>query len=68
MTAPRVSGLHLQYGADASIEVVVSWHTTTPVRNPRVIIGTPDDGFGRIAAADTVAYRDAASHRFRIRS
>jgi hypothetical protein len=60
--APEVGGLHLQYGADASTEVVVSWHTVTAVRNPRVILGTPDDGFGRIVAADTVAYRDAVSH------
>ena len=42
--APRVGGLHLQYGADASSEVVVSWHTAAAVNNPRVMVGTPDDG------------------------
>jgi Purple acid Phosphatase, N-terminal domain/Calcineurin-like phosphoesterase len=57
----RIGGLHLQFGADASTEVVVSWHTTTAVRNPRVMVGTPDDGLGRIVAADTVTYRDATS-------
>lgn len=59
--APRVSGLHLQYGADAATEVVVSWHTAVRVSNPRVMFGTPDGGFGDTVAADTVAYRDAQS-------
>jgi phosphodiesterase/alkaline phosphatase D-like protein len=59
--SPRIGGLHLQFGSDASTEVVVSWHTTTAVRNPRVIVGTPDDGLGRMVAAETVTYRDAAS-------
>ena len=27
VTTPVVNGLHLQFGADASSEVVVSWHT-----------------------------------------
>src|SRR6185312_2929343 len=52
--APRVGGLHLQYGSDASSEVVVSWHTAPAVNNPRVMVGTPDDGFGRTTAAETV--------------
>jgi Purple acid Phosphatase, N-terminal domain/Calcineurin-like phosphoesterase len=59
--APRVGGLHLQYGADASTEVVVSWHTGNAVSNPRVVFGTPDDGLGQTVAAQTVTYRDAAS-------
>lgn len=59
--APIISGLHLQFGADASTEVAVSWHTTTAVRDPRVILGTPDDGFGQTVSAETVTYRDAAS-------
>lgn len=59
--APQVGGLHLQYGADAASEVVVSWHTAAAVNNPRVMVGTPDDGVGRTAAAETVTYRDAAS-------
>ena len=55
------AGLHLQYGADAASEVVVSWHTAAAVNNPRVMVGTPDDGVGRTVAAETVTYRDAAS-------
>jgi hypothetical protein len=39
----------------------VSWHTTTGVRNPRVMVGTPDGGLGRTVSAETVAYRDFAS-------
>ncbi len=59
--APPVRGLHLQYGADASSEMVVSWHTVDPVADPRVMFGPPDDGPGQTVQADTVTYRDAAS-------
>ncbi len=38
---PRVSGLHLQFGADAASEVVVSWHCLQPVTHPRVLLGHP---------------------------
>ena len=58
---PRVGGLHLQFGSDASTEVVVSWFTDAPVSNPRVMLGMPGDGFGRTVAAETRAYRDAKS-------
>ncbi|MFD8755886.1 purple acid phosphatase family protein [Kitasatospora sp. NPDC059577] len=59
--APRVGGLHLQFGPDASREVVVSWHTTRSVANPRVMYGTSNGGFGRTVQAATRTYRDAAS-------
>jgi hypothetical protein len=59
--AQPVNGLHLQYGADAAAEVVVSWHTAVAVNNPRVMVGTPDGGLGHTVAAETVTYRDAAS-------
>jgi 3',5'-cyclic AMP phosphodiesterase CpdA len=59
--AQPVGGLHLQFGKDASTEVVVSWHTTDPVRNPRVMVGTPTSGFGRVVQAETRTYRDAKS-------
>jgi len=36
-------------------------HTAAAVNNPRVMVGTPDDGVGRAVAAETVTYRDAAS-------
>ena len=32
--APRVGGLHLQFGSDAASEVAVSWFTDAPVNNP----------------------------------
>jgi 3',5'-cyclic AMP phosphodiesterase CpdA len=60
--APPVVGLHLQFGKDAGTEVVVSWHTTEAVRNPRVMLGTPGSGFGRTVAAETRTYRDAKSN------
>ncbi|ORV91626.1 hypothetical protein AWC11_10740 [Mycobacterium interjectum] len=59
--APPVTGLHLQFGKNAATEVVVSWHTTEAVRNPRVMLGTPDSGFGRTVQAETRTYRDAKS-------
>ena len=59
--APPVAGLHLQFGSDAATEVVVSWHTLDAVRNPRVMLGTPTAGFGRVVAAQTRTYRDAKS-------
>jgi hypothetical protein len=60
--APPVGGLHLQFGMNASNEIVVSWHTTEAVRNPRVMLGTPTSGFGSVVAAETRTYRDAKSN------
>ncbi len=57
--APRVAGMHLQFGKDASNEVVVSWSTGVDVGRPRVMFGTAAGGFGTTIAADTVTYRDA---------
>jgi 3',5'-cyclic AMP phosphodiesterase CpdA len=59
--APRVAGLHLQFGADAAREVVVSWHSTASVSRPQVLLGTPDGGLGHAEPADTTTYRDAKS-------
>jgi 3',5'-cyclic AMP phosphodiesterase CpdA len=59
---PPVGGLHLQFGPNASTAVVVSWHTTEPVRNPRVMVGAPGSGFGRTVQAETRTYRDAKSN------
>jgi 3',5'-cyclic AMP phosphodiesterase CpdA len=59
--APPVGGLHLQFGKNASTEVVVSWHTIGTVNNPRVMLGTPTSGFGRTVQAETRTYRDAKS-------
>jgi hypothetical protein len=51
VTAPPVAGLHLQFGADASSEMVVSWHTLQAVRNPRIMLGSLDGKLDRVVAA-----------------
>src|SRR5450432_1809828 len=58
---PPVAGLHLQFGADASSEMVVSWHTLQPVRNPRVMLGRLDGRLEQTVEAKTVSYTDAKS-------
>src|SRR5580658_9813897 len=59
VATPPVAGLHLQFGADASSEVTVSWHTLRPVRNPRVVLGGLDGKFERTVGAKPASYRDA---------
>ncbi|MDY0746321.1 metallophosphoesterase family protein [Paucibacter sp. R3-3] len=59
LATPPVAGLHLQFGADASSQVVVSWHTLQPARNPRVVLGRPDGKFEQTVQAETVSYTDA---------
>ena len=56
---PPVAGLHLQFGADASSEMVVSWHTLRSVRNPRVVLGRLDGALERVVEAKEVNYTDA---------
>jgi hypothetical protein len=58
---PRVSGLHTQFGADASREVVVSWHTLQPVRHPRVLTARTGHRYERTVGADTTSYTDDQS-------
>jgi hypothetical protein len=58
-TTPPVAGLHLQFGADASSEVVVSWHTLQPARRPRVLLGKPDGRLEQVTLASEVSYTDA---------
>jgi len=60
-TPPPVTGLRLQFGADASSELVVSWHTLQSVRNPRVNLGTLDGRLDRVVAAKETSYTDAKS-------
>ena len=56
---PPVNGLHLQFGADASQEVVVSWQTYAPVSAPQVFLGTLESGLHRSpVAATTRGYVD----------
>ncbi len=61
VSTPRVNGLHLQFGEDASTQVVVSWHTLQPVQHPRVLLGGHDGRYHRSVRAHTVTYTDAKS-------
>ena len=58
---PAVAGLHLQFGADASSEVTVSWHTLQPVRNPRVVLGRLDGKLEQTVDAKPTSYTDGKS-------
>jgi 3',5'-cyclic AMP phosphodiesterase CpdA len=59
--AVAVAGLHLQFGADASSEIVVSWHTLQPVRRARVLLGLLDGKLKQTVEADEANYTDAKS-------
>ncbi|MBI1200579.1 MAG: hypothetical protein GC203_22180 [Phenylobacterium sp.] len=61
LRAPPVAGLHLQFGADASAEMVVSWHTLEPVVWPRVLLGGLDGGLKQTVEARTASYVDGKS-------
>src|SRR5580693_9042136 len=58
---PPVAGLHLQFGADASSRMVVSWHSLQPVGRPRVLLGRLDGRLEQTVEARTVSYADAKS-------
>jgi 3',5'-cyclic AMP phosphodiesterase CpdA len=58
---PPVAGLHLQFGADASSQMVVSWHTLVPVRNPRIVLGRLDGRLEQTVEAKATSYTDAKS-------
>ena len=59
--APAVHGLHLQFGSDASSQMVVSWHALQAVSGARVLLGNIDGRFARSVAAERVGYTDAKS-------
>jgi hypothetical protein len=61
VTTPRVNGLHLQFGQDASGEIVVSWHTLKPVMRARVMLGEQDGRYRSSHSADEASYTDAKS-------
>jgi phosphodiesterase/alkaline phosphatase D-like protein len=50
--------VHIAYGADASSQMTVSWHTATSVSRPRLRLGTVHGGWGRVVPAETKAYVD----------
>ena len=60
---PPVAGLHLQFGADASSEATVSWHTLEQVHHPRVILGRPDGRFEQTVDASPTSYTDAKANQ-----
>jgi hypothetical protein len=60
---PPVAGLHLQFGADASSEMAVSWHTLAPVRGARVLLGLPDGKLEQTVESTQASYTDAKSGR-----
>ena len=59
--AAPVAGLHVQFGADASAEVAISWHTLEPVAQPRVLLGDLDGRLIRTVDAVPRSYTDAKS-------
>jgi 3',5'-cyclic AMP phosphodiesterase CpdA len=59
LSTPPVAGLHLQFGADAASQMVVSWHTLQPVRNPRVVLGRLDGKLEQTVEAMPTSYTDA---------
>jgi hypothetical protein len=61
VATPPVAGLHLQFGADASSEMLVSWHTLQPVRNPRVVLERLDGKLEQTVEAKATSYTDAKS-------
>jgi hypothetical protein len=61
--AAPVAGLHLQFGADASAQMTISWHTLEPVERPQILLGRMDGRLERTLAAETVSYEDAKSRR-----
>src|SRR5215470_1752658 len=63
LPTPPVAGLHLQFGADAASEIVVSWHTKQSVRNPRVMLGSLEGTLDRVVGAHEASYTDAKSGR-----
>ena len=63
VATPPVAGLHLQFGADGSSEMVVSWHTLQPVRRPRVLLGRLDGRLEQTVEAKETSYTDAKSRQ-----
>jgi 3',5'-cyclic AMP phosphodiesterase CpdA len=61
MATPPLAGLHLQFGADASSEMVVSWHTLQSVKNPKVVLGHLDGKLEQTVKAMETSYLDAKS-------
>ena len=57
-SASTADQVHIAYGADASSQMTVSWHTATSVARPQVRLGTVHGGWGRVVQAETRSYVD----------
>jgi len=56
--ASAADQVHIAYGADASSQMTVSWHTATSVAKPRLRLGTVHGGWGLEIPAETRSYVD----------
>src|SRR5690349_8982713 len=61
--APAPEQLHVQFGADAARQAVVSWATPEGGARPRLRFGTANGGLGSEVRAVTRTYRDHATKR-----
>ena len=57
--APAPEQVHLQFGADASSQVSVSWTAPAPVARPRLLIGQAATAAGCQVEAEELVYTDA---------
>ena len=57
--APAPEQLHLQFGADASREIAVSWAAPQRVARPVLRLGAPGHGLGTEIPAEEKVYTDA---------
>src|SRR5262249_10418248 len=57
--APAPEQVHLQFGADASSQVSVSWTAPATVARPRLLIGQPAARAGCQVEAEELVYTDA---------
>ncbi|MDP8995691.1 MAG: metallophosphoesterase family protein, partial [Pseudomonadota bacterium] len=61
LSVSPIANLHLQFGSDATSEMIVSWHSLAPVQNPRVLLGSMSGKLEKTVAATVVSYVDDKS-------
>ena len=59
--APPPAQVHLEFGADPSSEMTVSWATSAAVLNPRVRYGPTTADLDGVVAAEMMSFKDAHS-------
>ena len=57
--APEPEQVHVQFGADASSQVAVSWATSAAVSRPRLRLGLTSSDYGRQVPAEERTYTEA---------